>query len=117
MFKRFLDLFRGRPTRIEGISKLPEGRAHKVSVGDPVAGTGRDVLLVNVGGEIHAVDNRCPHAEGFIGDGPLVEGKFLVCPLHNYRFDPRTGACVNAPCRKARRYRVERSGDAIDLFV
>ncbi|QDU83550.1 Naphthalene 1,2-dioxygenase/salicylate 5-hydroxylase system, ferredoxin component [Planctomycetes bacterium Pla163] len=117
MLKRLLGFFRSEPIRIEGSSKLPEGVAHKISVGDPVAGTGRDVLLVRLDGEVHAIDNQCPHAAAFIADGALVEGKFLVCPLHNYRFDPKTGNCVNASCRKARRYKtVEKDGN-LELYV
>jgi len=117
MFKRLLGFFRSEPIRIEGSSQLPEGKAFKQSVGDPVAGTGRDVLLVRLDGEVHAIDNRCPHAEAFISDGDLVDGKYLVCPLHNYQFDPKTGNCVNASCRKARRYKTVEDGDVLELYL
>lgn len=117
MLKRLLGFFRSDPIRIEGSSKLSEGKAHKISIGDPVAGTGRDVLLVRLDGEVHAIDNQCPHAGAFIADGELVEGKFLVCPLHNYRFDPKTGACVNASCRKARRYKTVEKDGTLEVYV
>jgi len=117
MFRRILSFFRPEPVRIQGASKLVEGRAHKITVGDPLAGNGRDVLLVRLDGVVHAVDNQCPHAGAFINDGPLVEGKYLVCPLHHYHFDPKSGACVNAACRNARRYKVKESGDTLELHI
>lgn len=117
MFKRLFSFFRREPVRIHGSSKLVEGRAHKVTVGDPLAGTGRDVLLVRVDGVVHAIDNQCPHAGAFIDEGPLVGGKYLLCPMHNYQFDPTSGACVNAACRNARRYKVREANDVLELHV
>ena len=36
-----------------------------------------------------------------------------MCPLHNYKFDPRTGQSVEVYCKSATRYRVvEKNGDA-----
>jgi nitrite reductase/ring-hydroxylating ferredoxin subunit len=108
---RLLDIFRGRPMRVTGTAKLPEGEARTVDVGDPLAG-GRQVLLCRVGGELFALDTLCPHEGGRLSPGPLVEGRLATCPLHNYKFDPRTGRSVGAPCRAARTYRVrERDGD------
>jgi len=108
----FLDLFRGRPTLIQGTAKLPDGHAKKVDLGDPLAGTGRSVILCRVGGELFALDQECPHEGGRIGDGPLVDGRLARCPLHEYKFDPRTGKAVGSYCRDAKTYRVrEKDGD------
>jgi len=110
-------LFGRKPIHIQGTGKLPEGEARKVSIGDPIAGTGFDVVLARVGGVLYALDAHCPHEGGRLVPGPLVEGKFLRCPLHNYHFDPKNGACVNAPCGKARGIKViEKGGDA-ELFA
>jgi nitrite reductase/ring-hydroxylating ferredoxin subunit len=43
-----------------------------------------------------AVDGLCPHAGALLGDG-LVDGRLLVCPLHAYGFDVRTGLCAEDP--------------------
>ena len=109
----FLDLFRGKPALVKGTGKLPEGQSKKVEFGDILAGTGKQIVLCRVEGELYAIDTLCPHEGGRIMDGPLVEGKLAMCPLHNYKFDPRTGQSVEVTCKSATRYRVvETNGDA-----
>lgn len=69
---------------------LAPGEVAEFLVGDaPVA-------LANVAGTYHALSNTCPHAGGPIGDGE-VDGDQVVCPLHGWRFDVRTGASDIAP--------------------
>ena len=107
-----LDLFRGRPAIIQGTGKLQDGHARKVDIGDLLAGTGRSIVLCRVGGRLCALDTLCPHEGGRIGDGPLIEGRLAMCPLHNYQFDPQTGKSVGRVCKDAKTYRVrEKDGD------
>jgi nitrite reductase/ring-hydroxylating ferredoxin subunit len=112
MLSKLLSLLRGKPVRIQGTSKLPSGHAKLVALGDPLAG-GTEIVLCRVGATLHAVDRRCPHEGGRLTDGPLAEGKYVVCPLHNYKFDPATGKAIEVTCASAKVYRVrERDGDA-----
>ena len=70
-------------------------------------------VACRVEGELFALDVRCPHEGGMIVDGPLIDGRFALCPLHHYLFDPRTGRQKDGFCGPARRYRlVERDGVA-----
>ena len=51
---------------------------------------GVPVLLVKVWGQVFAIDNRCPHMRcGF--SGGTLDGYFIVCPCHEWRFDLRSG--------------------------
>lgn len=54
-----------------------------------VAG-GREIAVVRVEGEVHAVANTCPHRGGSLGHGDL-SGRHLYCPLHAWCFDVRSG--------------------------
>ena len=64
---------------------IPEGRVTTVVAGD------RAVCLVHgEDGAWSALDNRCPHQGGPLGDGQLDDG-WLICPWHAYQYDPRTG--------------------------
>jgi 3-phenylpropionate/trans-cinnamate dioxygenase ferredoxin subunit len=54
---------------------------------------GNKVLLVNYEGTIYALDNRCPHLGGSLGDG-ILENEKIVCPRHGSKFDVRTGQNV-----------------------
>ncbi|MDP6988826.1 MAG: Rieske 2Fe-2S domain-containing protein [Planctomycetota bacterium] len=110
-------LFRGKPTIIEGTAALEEGTARRVEIGDTLAGTGVELILCRVDGEVSALDARCPHEGGRIVPGPLVEGRYALCPLHNYRFEPATGKARDVICRKARTYRVRESGDACEVWL
>jgi nitrite reductase (NADH) small subunit len=105
-------LLSGRPVVIEGAARLPDGQARCVALGDPLAG-GKEIVLVRRDGRLMALDRICPHEGGRISAGPLAEGRYVVCPLHNYRFDPETGRAVGVACKSARTYRVrERAPDA-----
>jgi len=39
-----------------------------------------------------AAADSCPHAGASLGEG-MLDGDFLVCPLHAYAYDVRTGDC------------------------
>ncbi|MGF6904590.1 3-phenylpropionate/trans-cinnamate dioxygenase ferredoxin subunit [Paraburkholderia sp. GAS348] len=51
---------------------------------------GRSIVLFNIDGTIHAIDNACPHNGASVASGQL-EGCVLRCPAHGLRFDLRTG--------------------------
>ncbi len=54
------------------------------------AAKGVAICLANIGGELAAVDNLCPHRHGPLGQG-WVEGESVVCPWHSWTFNMRTG--------------------------
>ena len=56
---------------------------------------GRSIVLFNVAGTIHAIDNSCPHNGASLANGQL-EGCVLRCPAHGLRFDLRTGCMPGA---------------------
>jgi len=116
MLGAFLDLFRGRPVVIQGTAKIQEGQSKKVDIGDVLAG-GKQIVLCRVGGELSALDALCPHEGGRISDGPLWQGKFAMCPLHNYQFDPKTGKAIGRVCKDAKTYRVRERGGDCEVWV
>ncbi|KAE8754607.1 MULTISPECIES: Rieske (2Fe-2S) protein [Paraburkholderia] len=56
---------------------------------------GRSIVLFNIDGTIHAIDNACPHNGASVASGQL-EGCVLRCPAHGLRFDLRTGCMPGA---------------------
>ncbi|MEP3630994.1 MAG: thiamine pyrophosphate-binding protein [Hyphomicrobiales bacterium] len=72
------------------VDDLPEGRVKTV--------TARTVsmCLSHFDGQWAAMDNRCPHQNGPLGEGSIekgVDGKcWIRCPWHGWDFDPLTGA-------------------------
>ena len=51
---------------------------------------GRPVALTRCGGRLGALENRCPHQGGPVGEGSIENG-WLRCPWHGYDYDPLTG--------------------------
>ncbi|MCY4150655.1 MAG: thiamine pyrophosphate-binding protein [Aestuariivita sp.] len=68
---------------------LPEGRVKTVTARTT------SVCLVHFDGQWAAMDNRCPHQKGPLGEGSIetgVDGKcWIRCPWHGWDFDPLTG--------------------------
>jgi nitrite reductase/ring-hydroxylating ferredoxin subunit len=96
----------GRSKSVSGTEKIAEGSSRRVCFGDLTAGD-PEVVLARIGGRLHAVDSTCPHERGRIDEGPLVDGKFLRCPVHGYLFDPIDGRVERGTCRRATVRRVE----------
>lgn len=70
------------------------------------------LAVVMVEGEIFAFDDICPHRQGYLSEGPIEDGK-LVCPLHAWRFDLRTGAMAGNELMKIRTFPVIRENGEI----
>jgi len=51
---------------------------------------GREVCFVHAGAGLRAVLDQCPH-QGKSFQGGWCEEGFLVCPWHQFHFDPNTG--------------------------
>lgn len=66
--------------------ELDEGGVKTCSVG------GRLIALLRHEGRFSALDNRCPHMGGPLGQGTIEYGR-LVCPWHGREYDPFTGEC------------------------
>lgn len=71
---------------------LAEGGMVAVLVGDT------EILLARVQGQYYAVSNVCSHADAWLDQGELRPATWEVqCPLHQGRFDLRTGHPTAGP--------------------
>lgn len=57
---------------------------------------GRDIAVYAVEGEVFATDNLCSHGHARLCDG-FLDGHEIECPLHQGKFDVRTGGPTCAP--------------------
>ena len=80
--------------RVADIDELPPGRVKTVTAGT------HSMALTNIDGEYTAMDNRCPHQGGPLGEGSIEVGNdgqcWLRCPWHGWDFDPKTGLSPGA---------------------
>ena len=79
------------------IAEIAEGRGLSVEI------QGIRLAVFYVDGQIDVLDGRCPHANAPLGRGWL-EGSLVVCPLHRWKFDVRTGQCRTNPQKSVRHY-------------
>ena len=78
---------------------------------------GRDLALYNAGGEIFATDNTCTHGHARLCEG-FLDGHEIECPLHQGKFDVRTGQPTCAPVTEAiRSYPVRIEGGRVFLAI
>ena len=76
---------------------MDDVRWHEVETDDlganevkAVVAAGRSVCLARTEKGLGALDNRCPHQGGPLGEGTIEDG-WLICPWHGYEYDPMTG--------------------------
>ncbi len=69
---------------LENPADLPEGRVTTVTAAH------KSFCLTHHKGEFGALDNKCPHQGGPLGEGSIENG-LLRCPWHGWDYDPLTG--------------------------
>ena len=82
---------------VPGAPDIPEGSLRAVEV------DGIGIVLARCGGRLFAMEDRCSHDDGPLGEGSLVKGEGpdasceVVCPRHGARFDVRDGRVTRMP--------------------
>jgi thiamine pyrophosphate-dependent acetolactate synthase large subunit-like protein/nitrite reductase/ring-hydroxylating ferredoxin subunit len=69
---------------LENKEALQEGRVMTVTAGH------KGICLTHFEGTYNALDNRCPHQGGPLGEGSIENG-LLRCPWHGWDYHPCTG--------------------------
>ena len=93
------------------VSDIEPGELMYIEVGDEF------VCLINMDGEIHAINDTCTHEEASLSDGTIIDGE-IECPLHGGAFDIRTGEPTAFPVVVAiEKYDVRIEGDEIQVKV
>ncbi len=70
--------------RVLDLDELPEGRVKTVTAGHT------SIAMTHHQGQYGALDNRCPHQGGPLGEG-AIEAGYLRCPWHGWDYCPLTG--------------------------
>jgi nitrite reductase (NADH) small subunit len=71
---------------------IPQGEGRVYQVEDE-----KIAVFRTRGGEVYAVQAECPHRGGPLADG-LLGGSTLICPLHAWKFDLKTGHALYGDC-------------------
>jgi 3-phenylpropionate/trans-cinnamate dioxygenase ferredoxin component len=92
-------------------SEIPENGAIAVEA------EGKRLALINLGGEIYAIDDDCPHEGGPLSEGQ-ISGEEIECPWHTSHFNIKTGRVTMDPATEdVATYRVRVVGDAVEVEI
>ena len=74
------------------LSELPPGAIRRLETDDV------ELMVVNCGGVVLAMEDRCSHDDGDLADGELDPSRCTIeCPRHGALFDLRSGKPLTLP--------------------
>ncbi|MEC4725359.1 thiamine pyrophosphate-dependent enzyme [Shewanella sp. D64] len=95
---------------LENKDELLEGRVMSVTAGHQV------LCLSHFEGKYSALDNRCPHQGGPLGEGSIEKG-LLRCPWHGWEFHPCSGIPPGGFSDGIQTFEVKVEGDSILVAI
>ena len=84
--------------------------------GDNLAGievNGKNICIGKKGNDIFACAAFCPHAGGILAKGHIDSFNNIVCPVHKYRFNMKTGYNSSNEGYFLKTYLVEKRPDGL----
>ena len=88
------------PHSLGPVERIPIGEARVFDVG------GRQIAVFRCrSGDVYATSAECPHQGGPLADG-LVGSHSVICPLHGFVFDLRSGDAPGRECGRLTTHRV-----------
>ena len=78
----------GEYVKVATLNEIPENGGKCVKLGKI------QIALFRTDGKICAINNICPHQGGGLAEGDVDDGK-VMCPLHGWMFDLKTGQAMN----------------------
>lgn len=90
---------------LDNKQELVEGRVMTVTAGH------KGICLTHFDGEYTALDNKCPHQGGPLGEGSIENG-LLRCPWHGWDYHPCTGKAPGFDDGVSK-YEIKIEGDAV----
>jgi pyruvate oxidase len=102
---------------------MDDVRWHEVEAADlntnevkAVIAGGRSICLARTEHGLSALDNRCPHQGGPLGEGTIEDG-WLICPWHGYEYDPVTGEPPGGYNDAATPFAIDETPDAVRIGI
>ena len=90
--------------------ELPEGRVKTVTAAH------KGICLTHFEGKFSALDNKCPHQGGPLGEGSIENG-MLRCPWHGWDFHPCTGLPPGGFDDGIETYQIKEENDAVFVGI
>lgn len=76
----------------------------------------KKIAVFNLDGEFYAIDNKCKHKGGPLGEGKL-EGEIVTCPWHGWQYNVKTGQQIINPSIKVDTCKIRVVGIDIEVEI
>lgn len=96
--------------------RVPAGKLPQAGGRSLLESEGKSIALFNVGGELYAIDDSCPHQGASLCGGRL-DGRVIQCCAHGLRFDLASGYLLNSKVLKVANYPVEVVDDQTFIVI
>ena len=73
-------------------TQISIGQMKKISV------DGKDIVIVNIGGNYFAINDTCTHAGASLSEGK-IENSTIMCDWHGAQFDCKNGKLIKFPAK------------------
>ncbi|OYD07078.1 nitrite reductase small subunit NirD [Paludifilum halophilum] len=98
-----------REVTIGKVTEIPERTGRVVHIGN------LELAVFRLsGGEIRAVENRCPHRGGPLAEG-MISGGYVYCPLHEWKIRLKDGKVQDPDSGCVQTYPVIVEGDEVKI--
>lgn len=97
--------------RESALQLLPEKEIKLVQVGTS------KICLVRMSDEVFAFQHLCPHQSASLQEGKINGFGHVICPLHHYRFDLRTGDVKSGTCPELKVYPARITDEGIEIYL
>tara|TARA_R110002020_G_scaffold426926_2_gene636290 strand:+ start:597 stop:941 length:345 start_codon:yes stop_codon:yes gene_type:complete len=93
------------------LEMISEKEIHKIHL------DAHTVALVRAGESFYAFQADCPHRGASLFQGLLTESEEIVCPIHEYRFDYKTGELRAGSCGDLKIYPTELTEKGLKVSI
>ncbi|GGZ19495.1 hypothetical protein GCM10007049_09940 [Echinicola pacifica] len=91
---------------------LPEGKIKVSQLG------AKKLCLVRSADQVYAFEQLCPHRGASLKDGHINGYGEVICPLHSYRFDMKTGKLSSGgSCGDLEVYQTKLTEEGLEIML
>lgn len=96
----------------EGILKIiSEKSIKKVLVGE------KNIAVTRIGSDFYAFQSFCPHRGASLIEGSINASNEIICPLHQYRFDIKSGQVKAGSCQDLEIYPTDLTDQGLEIIL
>ena len=106
-FEKYTDWYKIFESMADIESQVPLGRATSIIKG------GKKMCIAHSNEGFFAVNDKCPHNGASLGNGFCSEEGSVVCPVHRYHFDLKTGRAKSGGGDFVQTYPIEVREDGV----